>query len=161
MSIADLGSLGEFFGSIAVVVTLIFLTLQMRQNTKAVQTSTSAVMVTHWIDNANAFATDPDLSMIWNRAIQEGTENIDRAEMLRLIYWLIGNLKSVEFAYLQWRSGNLPEELWATNKRGLNNLVAGNPLLNTTLWNFALKPTFTDDFQQVVESMIAARADSS
>ena len=79
---------------------------------------------------------------------------------MRLVYWIIGNLKAAEFTYLQWQSGNLSEELWATNKRGVAQLVAGNPMLNETLWNLALKSTFTEDFQALVESMIAQQADS-
>ncbi len=35
LTIQDLGALGEFFGSIAVLVTLIYLALQTRQNTAA------------------------------------------------------------------------------------------------------------------------------
>ncbi len=33
MSISELGSLGEFIGSIAVLVTLVYLVFQLRQNT--------------------------------------------------------------------------------------------------------------------------------
>jgi hypothetical protein len=33
MSISELGSLGEFIGSIAVLVTLVYLAFQLRQNT--------------------------------------------------------------------------------------------------------------------------------
>jgi hypothetical protein len=35
MTISDLGSIGEFISSIAVVVTLIYLSFQLRQNTRA------------------------------------------------------------------------------------------------------------------------------
>ena len=35
MTIAELGAIGEFVGSIAVLVTLIYLAVQIRQNTKA------------------------------------------------------------------------------------------------------------------------------
>ena len=37
-----LGNYGEFFGAIAVVVTLVYLTTQVRQNTNAIQSSTYA-----------------------------------------------------------------------------------------------------------------------
>ena len=57
MSIADLGSLGEFVSSLAVLFTLIFLTLQMRQNTKAVRASTAAEMTSQWLVNATSGAT--------------------------------------------------------------------------------------------------------
>jgi hypothetical protein len=33
MTIVELGALGEFFGSIVVVVTLVYLAIQVRQNT--------------------------------------------------------------------------------------------------------------------------------
>ncbi len=36
LTIQDLGALGEFLGSIAVLATLIYLTLQTRQNTVAI-----------------------------------------------------------------------------------------------------------------------------
>jgi len=37
MTIAELGSVGEFIGSIAVLITLIYLAIQVRQNTRHVQ----------------------------------------------------------------------------------------------------------------------------
>jgi len=36
MTLAELGSLGEFLGGIAVVISLIYVGLQISQNTKAV-----------------------------------------------------------------------------------------------------------------------------
>ena len=39
MTIAELGSIGEFVGSIAVLVTLIYLATQIRQNTQSVRMS--------------------------------------------------------------------------------------------------------------------------
>jgi len=39
MTIIELGALGEFFGSIAVVATLIYLVIHLRQNTDALRTT--------------------------------------------------------------------------------------------------------------------------
>ncbi len=39
LTIQDLGALGEFFGSIAVLATLVYLALQTRQNTMAIRGS--------------------------------------------------------------------------------------------------------------------------
>ncbi len=41
MSIQDLAALGEFISSIAVVLTLIYLAVQIRQNTKTTRTTAS------------------------------------------------------------------------------------------------------------------------
>ena len=37
MTITELGSLGEFIGALAVLVTLIYLVLQIRQNTQSIR----------------------------------------------------------------------------------------------------------------------------
>ncbi len=42
MTIQDLGALGEFLGSIAVLATLIYLALQTRQNTAAIAAQVDA-----------------------------------------------------------------------------------------------------------------------
>lgn len=39
MSIIELGALGEFVGAIAVVITLAYLAIQIRQNTRAMEES--------------------------------------------------------------------------------------------------------------------------
>ncbi len=40
MTLNELGSLGEFVGAIAVVISLIYLAIQIRHNTRAVQSTT-------------------------------------------------------------------------------------------------------------------------
>jgi len=40
VSLADLGSLGEFIGSIAVIASLLFVALQLRSNASALRAST-------------------------------------------------------------------------------------------------------------------------
>ena len=53
-----LGNFGEFFGAIAVVVTLVFLTRQIRQNTKAIQASMASDLTTNVIENSKSIAND-------------------------------------------------------------------------------------------------------
>ena len=45
MTIQDLGALGEFFGSIAVLATLVYLALQTRQNTMAIAAQLDATRI--------------------------------------------------------------------------------------------------------------------
>ena len=46
MTLADLGNLGEFIGSIAVVVTLVYLIIQVRQNTVQLKDTTADIRQT-------------------------------------------------------------------------------------------------------------------
>lgn len=41
MNLSDLASISEIVGSIAILVTLVFLALQIRQNTRAIEASAS------------------------------------------------------------------------------------------------------------------------
>ena len=50
MSISELGSLGEFVGSIAVLATLIYLAMQIRQNTRWVKIQIFESIISKLID---------------------------------------------------------------------------------------------------------------
>lgn len=45
MTIQDLGALGELIGSVAVLATLIYLTMQTRQNTRAIAAQVDAARI--------------------------------------------------------------------------------------------------------------------
>ena len=45
LTIQDWGALGEMIGSIAIIISLIYLVLQIRQNTKATKVATSQAFI--------------------------------------------------------------------------------------------------------------------
>ena len=50
MSILELGALGEFFGSIGVIATLIYLAIQIRSNTKTTKANASFQATHSWAE---------------------------------------------------------------------------------------------------------------
>ncbi len=44
MTIVELGALGEFLGSVAVLVTLIYLALQVQQTKRQIESNTNAIL---------------------------------------------------------------------------------------------------------------------
>ena len=68
MDIQDLGALGEFIGSIAIVVTLIFLTVETRQARNATQQSNRQAR--HLIRSQlnQALAVNPQLAEVMTRS---------------------------------------------------------------------------------------------
>lgn len=59
----DLGNLGDFLGGIGVVVTLAYLALQIRQNTRAMRTA-SRQQVAESFRSLNRLALDPRLARV-------------------------------------------------------------------------------------------------
>ena len=67
MDITTLAAWGEFLGGIAVVVSLIYLASQIRQNTRAVTVSTTAAVGKSDIVYYQQLLSDPDLVRIWEQ----------------------------------------------------------------------------------------------
>ena len=120
MSIAELGSLGEFVSSFAVLLTLVFLTFQMRQNTKAVRASTAAEMMSQWLTQANAGATSAALADSFE-AVQESGSVSGRGGH-HVFFFTQAALKTSEFAHYQWTEGNLDGRLWKTHEAALQQI---------------------------------------
>ena len=59
MSLQDLGNIGEFIGAVGVVASLIYLALQIRQNTKAVRRTAHISAVDAFNDFNSLVARDP------------------------------------------------------------------------------------------------------
>ena len=147
MSIADLGSLGEFVSSFAVLLTLIFLTLQMRQNTKAVRASTAAEMTSQWLTQANSAATSPALNESFSLVLESGS--VMNKAGRHVFYFTAAMLKTTEFAHYQWSEGNLDGRLWNTHESAIEAVVTA-PYFGE-LWAVQ-SGWYTGEFQTYINS---------
>lgn len=62
MSIIELGALGEFVGSIAVVVTLAYLAVQVRLNSISTRSATNAAVAGQFVELNLVMASNPELA---------------------------------------------------------------------------------------------------
>lgn len=105
MNVTKISAIAEIVSSVAIVVTLIYLTIETRQNTDALlATSRQATL-------------DADLSFISN-VIDHPELGIGRgvpgetAEEVRIMAHLIAYLRIREFAWFQYQNGILDETTW-------------------------------------------------
>ena len=105
-----IGAVGELVGAVAVVVSLIYLSRQVRQNTRALRTANAATVKQNFQTIARAFITDRGASDIILRALKR--DELTPAEQLSAYAWFFDVLKSGELAYSQYRSGDLDEAVW-------------------------------------------------
>ena len=93
----DLGALGEFFGSIAVLVTLIYLAFQTRQNTMAIRAQLDSARIGAVQELLLAAATSTELQeALEEDRVGEVTINQNRRDQ----WW------SVILANMQWQHAN-------------------------------------------------------
>lgn len=110
--------LTQILADIAVIVSLVFVGVQVRDNTKAVRTSIAQASVVNWADASLAVATSDDLigALIVDRYPMHTPVTKDQERT----FWFSGvALKTVEFNYLQWLEGNLSDDLWAGSRAGI------------------------------------------
>ena len=98
MTVQDLGSIGEFVAAIATLATLIYLALQIRQNTKTVRASAHHAMTESATSIAFEFARTENAQILLKGGRAHGDLTAESATELALAYGFdrdeaIGNLR--------------------------------------------------------------------
>ncbi len=136
-----LGNYGEFAGAIAVVLTLIYLAVQIRQNTNTVAGATEmdlARELTAWHSRISA---DPDLIELYEKGAINAP--MTAAEIARY-RWVVAELLWLyEGAYRQFRRGLLPESNWEHVVTVILGLLRGDALSG---WWEARVSALSDDY---------------
>ncbi len=104
LTIQDLGALGELLGSVAVLVTLVYLAFQTRQNTMAIGAQLDAATTATTQANLMSAATSRELA----EAIQEDWTADVTINELRLTFYWVSMFASFQWQFKQARRGLLP-----------------------------------------------------
>ena len=141
LSIQDLGALGEFVGAIAVVVTLMYLVVQLKQNTKSVRASTHQSIAVAYVEVLQTLE-DPGFSPLSVKGASQYSDLVGEKQ-LRFNAFCLRLFRIHEDAYFQWRNGNYDERAWASNETFLLDLLSMGGLGQ---WFESRKPWFNQEF---------------
>ncbi len=121
MSIEELVALAELIAAIAVVISLLYLAIQVRQSNKLARAQTRERMIIQASDEVyKGFVDDPSLL----RSLYK-SEPLSEEEWIRLSGWLLAAMRQREYEYFQMRDGNIEKEVWEAY-RGLITIHLGN-----------------------------------
>ena len=102
----------EFVTSLAVLVTLVLVALELRQNTDATQAASYAQSMDALTDWRLAIASDPDLASVWSDYMGGAEPDDARIRLLINALWGI-----YENAYYSWRRGIMGDSEWSRFER--------------------------------------------
>ncbi len=122
MTIAELGALGEFVASFGVLITLIYLAIQMRQNTKAVRLSTAHAVTEELQDMFSLLTSDEGLCDVFIEAAQN--EELSGVTRVRFNTFMSNVVRVYENAYLQNRDQAVNTDHWAGIVRMMIDVTA-------------------------------------
>lgn len=111
LSIQDWGAIGEIIGGIAVVATLIYLSIQLKQTSQAVKVSTADTGSTHNAAVWREMIANPELVKI---LIKGGKDVLSLSEEDYFRYILANNMimRFFEHQFLLKQQGALPDGFW-------------------------------------------------
>ena len=103
-----IGAIGETVGAIAVVITLLYLASQTKQNTKATHAQATASVAAEMETNLLAIANNGDLAEAYRKA--QYREKLLEIEAVRLGFWWAAFVRSAHSHLIQDGLGNLSED---------------------------------------------------
>lgn len=109
MKLEKLSSLAELISAIAIVITLVYLSVETQQNTTAVQASVRQAMLQ---DDLQLLSMQMDYPHVMPGAYTG--KNLTDDEQVQLISWLIAFIRIRENHWLQFQNGVIDEATWAT-----------------------------------------------
>ena len=150
MDLATLAQLGEFVGGFFVVVSLVYLAYQVRQNTKSLRAENYARVLDRLSTLQAHLSTDPEL----NRIVSGGAlapDTLSPADRVRLSWALFELLGAAEFVFHQAQDGSLPDQVWPRWRENLAWWLS-SPGIQT--WWESRPTRFSDGFESLVNELI-------
>jgi hypothetical protein len=153
MTLSDLGNIGQVIGAIAVVISLIYVALQIRQNTNAVRSATAQSVHEHFANWYHLIAADAELARIAVNGLRN-YHSLSENERTRFIAVFMSFLSYSQNAFLKWRQGLLAPSLWLGWEQVMMNLF-GAPG-GKALWK-ERRYMFGDEFRRYIEDDLIKR----
>ncbi len=137
-----LGNYGEFVGAIAVVITLVYLAIQVRHsraateaNTRQLESTTLREMAGRMESRTLLLATDSGLA---DRLVRQNLDpdSLSELDRFHLFWYVISWIADYEEAYRQYTLGSIPESALAARTINMQGLLESNEAKEA--WSLAL-----------------------
>lgn len=106
-----IGAISELIGAAGVIITLIYLAIQIRNNTRAVRLDTAHNIMEEIRDLYSLMAEHGDLANLINRAATD-YDSVQGQDKVRWYALNMNFIRSLENGHIQWQEGALDERVW-------------------------------------------------
>jgi hypothetical protein len=145
-----LANLGEIVGAVVVILSLIYLAIQVRQNTKAQQTENYSRALDRLAAMQSMLSQDGETSLIFSKAVLD-TSKLTPQERMRFTWSMYEAFGAFEFMFHASRTDAIPEEVWTRWSLGVAWWLS---FPGVQAWWQARPFPFTESFTAFVESLL-------
>ena len=152
MTLEEFNYIAEIIGSIAVIASLIYVALQVRQNTAATQAATGQAYVDTMNGYVSLINSSPNLADILHRGAN-GLSNLKNGEVIQFGAFIDQSFINFEAFYFQWKAGVLDTRLWSINRHAIAGFLAQT---GQQQWWEIRHNWYDPEFQEYVNQVIDA-----
>jgi hypothetical protein len=148
-----LGAIGEFVGGVAVIATLIYLAVQIRQNTKWLRSSVLAAVTDAYLAFNHLLGSSPAAA----RVFQVGLEDFERLsddERRQFINLLRAFFGAAQALFLQHRRGAVDPTVWESSRDSVLALVQ---IPHVRAWWESRRMVFFEEFRRAIDEATPVR----
>ena len=153
LELSELADLGEFLGGIFVVLSLVYLAIQIRQNTQSTRAENFARGLERISQMQATLSRDPELASLHARGVADAS-SLTPQERIRFTWWFAEAFGAFEFLFHQSRTGAIPEEIW---ERWSKTIAWWISYPGVQAWWRANPAPFSSSFSRFVDNLIRAR----
>ena len=156
MTFQDFGSLGDAVGGIAVIISLLYVAVQIKQNTKAVTAATSQAFIAGFQEVASCLLNS-EFSKTYVRGLK-GLASLQDHEKVGFVIFCINSFRLWESYYYQRKDDVFDARIWTGFTSQLHDLFSYQGVME--VWAIR-KHQFSEEFQQFVETINKNRSEHS
>ncbi len=150
MSLDQYAAIGEFVGGIAVVFSLIWIAMQIRQNTRGTRSSTLATNVSIWTNTLMQVSTPHNSEAYALGAM--GSSKMTPTQLLRFTLICKAWFNSMENQWYQFNHGTLDADIYKGYESSVSNELLAYPGIRT--WWQIHKEYYSPGFSAYIDELI-------
>ena len=149
MTLQDFGSIGSFVAAIATLATLIYLAIQIRQNSDAVKSAAAQSVLESLNEAIQSAASTPQLARVVALG-QTDYERLSEDERQQFLIWLFGWFRIIEQAHHNYVLGHFEPRIWNGYARHIRSVMRAPAVRRW--WKFR-KSVFSPEFQHFIDGL--------
>jgi hypothetical protein len=145
------GAVAELLGALGVIISLIYLATQIRQNTRSVRMSSHHGVADQFTQTNLAVVHDPQLIDLITRGSADA-ESLSDAERTRFYAYIMAIFRTYEELFQLDRKGLADRELWEARRRSMRSWLARPGI--RSWWSSEWSEMFVNSFREAVEEEV-------
>ncbi|MGR8949150.1 MAG: hypothetical protein ACU84Q_13965 [Gammaproteobacteria bacterium] len=150
MNLDQIANLAETFGAVGVIVSVIYLAIQIRKQTEEARLSATRQLAAQFQDCLKSVGVDENLSEAWLKGVKD-YESLPDVERFRVAVMFHDLFRSAEQQYFHTKTGNI-EGLYLDSMDNYFTELLSFPGVRS--WWELSKHSFEDNFQAHIETVM-------